>query len=612
MINLSTDNPLRILLPNNNKALAEAIKQATPQQLELMKEHKDIKGVLTALADQAAQSSKSNGVLLEIIKNSPAFEKLGNFPDDLKTLQQILKKDPALAPLAEKLEPLLARTEQLPTAQNLKRQTADSGVFLESKLAASAVPKAELKALLGDLDRLLQRSELPVAKNAHRHIAALLSHEIVANPDVTDRASMQRLSDALAQVLRPLQTTLSKGDIVYGKEMTQLLEKLQRFLPQTALHADPGSAKVATAAVQQPLKNPDAQQAPNAAAATAPTNPTITSDTPKNERPLLAPPLKELLDSPWVKSELRHPRYALTEPLKQELLKQPEIFIVQTLKEVLASTHTALLQSTLPESKGLLGLLEKIFGAIELKTAEAFAAGDTAQKSLRSLELLGDPKITKEIKLLTEHLQKAVQNGDALFTREAAPLLKDLAHFTQPQHLQPSRIGENLAHDAKSLLLHLQQEVQNAPTTGTQEILRQVDKLMLQIDYHQLYSYLSNSATIYFPYRWEMLEEGSVSFKKGESKRFFCHINLQLKEFGTLNLMLALYNGKEIEIQGYAESETLRALIQENMQTLRAAMRDAGLVPGTIRISDISAATAAGDAYDGDGGHLEMGFEVKI
>ena len=55
MINLSTDTPLRILLTSNNKALAEAIRHATPEQLALLKEGTDIRGVLDAIAGEAAR-----------------------------------------------------------------------------------------------------------------------------------------------------------------------------------------------------------------------------------------------------------------------------------------------------------------------------------------------------------------------------------------------------------------------------------------------------------------------------------------------------------------------------------------------------------------------------
>ena len=84
MISLSTETSLPLLFANNNKALAEAIKQATPAQLALLKESKDVRGLLTLLTTQTLESGKPDKILLEILKNNPSFKSMGNFPKDLK------------------------------------------------------------------------------------------------------------------------------------------------------------------------------------------------------------------------------------------------------------------------------------------------------------------------------------------------------------------------------------------------------------------------------------------------------------------------------------------------------------------------------------------------
>lgn len=46
------------------------------------------------------------------------------------------------------------------------------------------------------------------------------------------------------------------------------------------------------------------------------------------------------------------------------------------------------------------------------------------------------------------------------------------------------------------------------------ESIKQIDKLLNQIDYHQLYSLANNSNNIYIPFLWDLLEDGSIDIKK--------------------------------------------------------------------------------------------------
>ena len=49
----------------------------------------------------------------------------------------------------------------------------------------------------------------------------------------------------------------------------------------------------------------------------------------------------------------------------------------------------------------------------------------------------------------------------------------------------------------KSILLQIQDEVSSKTDPKSQDLARQVDKLLTQIDYHQLASITSNSNNVY-------------------------------------------------------------------------------------------------------------------
>ncbi len=225
MINLATDKHLQIFLSNNNKALAEAIKQATPEQLALMKESKDIKGLLASLTNEGLQNAKSDRVLLEILKNNPTFKSMGSFPDDLKSLASALKNDKQFAPLGQKLE-LFFKSVATLDAPALQKQIINSGVFLESKIAADANPKAVVRQLLGELLPLLKASNLPEARPLQRQVAVLLADEKLVSPK-NDTATLQRIADTVLKIVKPLQNAVVKSDSLFSKEAAALLDKLQ-------------------------------------------------------------------------------------------------------------------------------------------------------------------------------------------------------------------------------------------------------------------------------------------------------------------------------------------------------------------------------------------------
>jgi hypothetical protein len=142
--------------------------------------------------------------------------------------------------------------------------------------------------------------------------------------------------------------------------------------------------------------------------------------------------------------------------------------------------------------------------------------------------------------------------------------------------------------------------------------LEQTEKLLTQIDYHQLLSHLSSSNSIYFPFVWDQLQEGSLAFKKTADKKFYCEINLVLKEYGELDLMMGLYDETQLEIQAHTEKPELKALIHEHIADLRAMLIKSGLTPRSIRIFERNESkTPLNESYASSEGS-DLGFEVKV
>ncbi len=608
MIQLSTERQLSILLPNSNKALAEVLKNATPKQLETIVREKDLRSVVSGLLNDTLQSSKADKVVLDLLKNSPIFKNLSSVTGDLKQLLNLLPKvEGKLTPIHQTLNAFLSKMEQMDPAL-LQRQINNSGVFLESKLAMSADPKAEVKTMLTQLLSPLKQSDTVLAKSLMHDIKAVLANEQLFIKG--DSVPVKALSALLQNIVGQLQQGIQTSDPIRSGLIEQLVEKLLPF-------------------TQTDVKN-------------LTTTATLSSNRLQN---LFTQLKHELIRSniPDVKALLQQisqlsakvSSVSTGQTVTQELSKQ--------LQRVEVQLQTLLQQRSIPSSKPILESLEQLKGMLQTimtkpdstpfssvekllntLTAQLPVSQDIPIKSLPSLietilmnrpaasvEQLAALKIPQEVRTLLDQLSVLKYQGDAIYSKEVSELMQKLTPFTKAENLLGTTIiKENLSHDVKALLLQMGDEVQKATLPNTSEIMKQMDKLMMQIDYYQLLSHLSSSSALYMPFIWEELEQGSLAFKKGNEDNFYCEIDLQLKEYGELNLMLVLYEENQLNIRAYTEKAKLKEKLIEQMPLLRSALASVNIMPRQIRIFEMQEAEKA-QGYDNRDSSVDMGFEVK-
>lgn len=149
------------------------------------------------------------------------------------------------------------------------------------------------------------------------------------------------------------------------------------------------------------------------------------------------------------------------------------------------------------------------------------------------------------------------------------------------------QVSNPLQNDMKTVLLQMQNELILKSDPNSMETLKQVDKLISQVEYHQLLSLTSNSNNVYIPFIWDMLDEGTISMKKGEDEKFYCEINLSLKEFGQTQLMLGLYDKNKLDLTIYASNENFKQAIRENSTKLKQALNSVDLIPVNFNIIDL-------------------------
>ena len=213
----------------------------------------------------------------------------------------------------------------------------------------------------------------------------------------------------------------------------------------------------------------------------------------------------------------------------------------------------------------------------------------------------------------TQQLQKTLKNLLAnikdIEPKELQNRVKNSGVFLENQIKKSENPKELFSKDFKALLLQTHEKFSNAPTTpNSQEILKHIDKLTLTIEYNQLLSHLDNAPTLYIPYSWDALEEGAITIKKMQKKHSICDIHLQLKEYGKVDLRLALFEKNELSIYITTESKTLKKSILENAKILKKQLSNASL-----RIKEMRFVTKKQQTYERTSNEaLAMGFEVKV
>ncbi|WP_434658739.1 flagellar hook-length control protein FliK [Sulfurimonas sp. NW9] len=300
--------------------------------------------------------------------------------------------------------------------------------------------------------------------------------------------------------------------------------------------------------------------------------------------------------------------------------KQLHVILPNTnkaLAEVLKNASPQEMQ-TLTQSKDLGSVLEALLQR---------SVNSTAKQDKLLLDLLQNNPTLKNLtninSTLKELLQTLQQNKNPL------PLEKTLEGFlTDIKEINPKELKTKLQNsgifleaniknsqnpkelfssDLKAVLLQTHEALTNSSQPNKHEILKHIDKLLLQIDYSQLLSHLENASSLYLPYVWDELEEGNITVKNAKNNKFFCDIHLQLKNYGELDLRLALFQDNQLSINISTQNETLKSLLQSNLQNLKKQLLHVNILPKEIRFVNIHQNDYEKQIND----DLEMGFEVK-
>ncbi|QPH92229.1 flagellar hook-length control protein FliK [Campylobacter concisus] len=167
-----------------------------------------------------------------------------------------------------------------------------------------------------------------------------------------------------------------------------------------------------------------------------------------------------------------------------------------------------------------------------------------------------------------------------------------------------SEISKVLNQDVKSTLLNISEKSQNAQTVNA------ANKMISQIEMHQMVSSLQGGIQTYMPYIWDGVEGGNVAFKQGKKDKFYAQIDLNFKKFGQINVMVGLVDKRYIDLSVATQTNEFKELILSSSSELKQAISKLGLIVSNFNIKTLPK-VKLNDRFKNFGG-LDAGFDKKI
>ena len=530
---ISNGSALNILLANNNRVLNDALKEADNKTLNnLLKQDSSnsssstntaASSILKEVLNSIKDGTKSNSSLENILKNSTAFKDLGNLSSNLSSLLESIKDDESLQKFKPLLESFLKNIKDV-TADNLKEQIKNSGIFLENKLSSN--PNAKLENLLQNISNLIKTIDTPEAKNSSQIIDNILKN-------IPKDGSLK--SSELVNNLKTLVSSLQNLSSSLNSNQTQTLNNLSNELKNFIQNGVMIESKTENLVPKTQTQTPQTEDV------------NIENTQIKN---LINNQVKELLTQ-----------------IKQDLTQNQNIAQNQNILTLIDKLIS------LPD---LFSKSEAILNSVQNTNISNFSNNFatnlnpllTALKE--SLQAISPKNI--EIQNQINSLIKKVENIIQEYTNNNLDNPKD---------------NQKLDNDFKSILLKMQDEVAQKTDIKSQDSLKTINNLLTQIDMQQLTSLVSNSNFVYIPFFWEMLEDGTVEIKEKKEDKFFCQIKLTLKDFGKIDLMLSMYDENKLDITIYAQREHFKVTLRDNLQKLKLALNEANIIPMNVKLLDM-------------------------
>jgi hypothetical protein len=583
---ISTKALFNLIAKSDDKNVKEVLQKIVSAKDELLKtevpqkstKQANVKELVNQLLKELSSNTKTKENTLQEIKQSDIPKLMKNTTNELKILIDLIKTDKTLSKFAPILEKILLHVKDI-KPENFKQEVAKSGTLMESKLSlekTQTMPTV-LKEVLTNIKELLVKQ----SPKEPLHVKLL---ETLLNTKKVDKPFVQSLENFVKEI---------KSSPDLPKQIAPLLKKLDVIVQKNTPPKD-ANVKEILADIKQILsKEPKPSvlhvksidkilEAPKADKGFINDIKVLISDIKQSkgvDKPVvqIVAKLEELVQkSTLVESKIQNNPKVMPKEISK-VVEQIKQVLVELKELVQSSKKEPILE---PKSQEIVKLVEQT-----LKTPDFFprelTKATVSEKLQQVVNLIKSELVKSDVKnplhvevaKLTNKLEVVIK--EQIATKKIVPNQKLLVE---------TPIKQEIANDIKSTLLNIKHELSTLTTPVAREISLHVERLITQIEYFQLVSLSSNTQTSYLPFLWDGLEEGQVSLKKLKENRFFCEINLKLKEYGKIDLMLMLFDDVNLNISVFAEKKEFLELVQENLPILKQGINKIGLIPSTVQL----------------------------
>lgn len=532
---------------------------------------KDAGGIIAELLGSAVSEAKSKSEIFEALQRSPLFKNMGNVAEDIKTLMQLIKSDSTVAKPMALLQLFSQNIEQL-DGKMLQTQVQNSGIFFESKLA-NIVSNEGVKEAIESL-KIALKSHFT---EANREPSVVVKELFVALDKLSDLSSKEAqvgLKNILDLFRKSVKQEVASQDTPIFKEAYQNVQKLEYAIKQMDL-------------IQSKVEN-------------YPKSMNVEQNFTMEVKVLLGQ-VKEALGS--LKLENLAPKI-------DQLLSKDSL-----LKGVIEPKNEDIIKEVVKEV-GKEALEEETQKIINEQTTTQLSQSQSSAKPAQSVE--------EALKMVANRIKQQIGLEDAKtvmqadFKEKSAVLEQKIHSLIKPELFVGKAVAQTLSLDAsnaellsdmKGVLNKLSEQLSASPRH--KEALEITNRLLTQVEYHQLFSYVSSATHLYIPVSWEGLNGGSMMMKKSSDEGFHCQIELDLEQYGKLNMMLLLSNEKYIDLSIAAQKKELKEKITTHLSALKQAFNEVGLVVGGVKMLEYKEVNIVKNDYF-SGESLQFGINITI
>lgn len=283
-----------------------------------------------------------------------------------------------------------------------------------------------------------------------------------------------------------------------------------------------------------------------------------------------------------------------------QLVTNEKTTVLNQIKETLNLLKNELLQANTIQSKVLIQTIDKLLNMQtlfdKLEIPNDFKLLQTQNNSLSTFQSNFSSNINALLLNLKQSITNISSNPNSSFLQNEILKTVDMIESALKQGILTTSNLQNIKsdnsaiqNDMKTILLQMQEQLasKTSDSNSLTEASKNIDKLLFQVDYYQLLSLSSNANYVYLPFLWDMLEDGSIGMKKINEKKFYCEINLTLKDFGQVQLLLALYEKNKLDLTIFASRDNFKKLLKEHLTTLKQSLNGVGLIPMDIKLIDL-------------------------